>query len=248
MNGNTLWADLTCHRVALLTPEALLRVGLSPAAKDPGSRRAAPMPRVREEGAGGRVDQVAGAERVIRAVVSRVPRPWGRGKERPRVGDRKCLGASASSETGRWLRRRGRERGEDAGGRLDDPAPRPFWCADGRGRTIVRSRSRYSGPMLSGSGVTMPTHPGPFRAGNLGRRGECGFVRVRPQPRLLLPGRRIGYRVHRPRVGSDSGAQYRVLACRRQDLMRFWGWSRRDRGRGRCLSGKGGDIFIRRRD
>src|ERR1700720_2817232 len=49
-----------------------------------------------------------------------------------RVGDRKFLGASASSETGRWLRRRGRERGEDAGGRLDDPAPRPFRCADGR--------------------------------------------------------------------------------------------------------------------
>jgi hypothetical protein len=31
--------------------------------------------------------------------------------------------------------------------------------------------------------------------------------------------------------------------------MSFWGWwFRRDRGRGRCLSGKGGGIFIRRRD
>ena len=31
--------------------------------------------------------------------------------------------------------------------------------------------------------------------------------------------------------------------------MSFWGWwFRRDRGRRRCLSGKGGGIFIRRRD
>jgi hypothetical protein len=30
--------------------------------------------------------------------------------------------------------------------------------------------------------------------------------------------------------------------------MPFWGWSRRDRGRGRCLSGKGGGNFIQRRD
>ena len=29
------------------------------------------------------------------------------------------------------------------------------------------------------------------RVGNPGRHGDCGFVRVRPQLRLLLPGRRI---------------------------------------------------------
>jgi hypothetical protein len=45
-----------CHHVALLTPEALLRVGLSPAAKVLDCQRAAAVPRVREEEAGRRVD------------------------------------------------------------------------------------------------------------------------------------------------------------------------------------------------
>jgi hypothetical protein len=41
---------------ALLTPEALLRVGLSPAAKVLDLKGRAPVPRVREEGAGGGFD------------------------------------------------------------------------------------------------------------------------------------------------------------------------------------------------
>lgn len=53
-----------CHHVALLAPEALLRVGLSPGAKVLDLKGQAPVPRVRKEGAGGRLDQVAGAERV----------------------------------------------------------------------------------------------------------------------------------------------------------------------------------------
>ena len=36
---------------------------------------AAAVSRLREEGTGGRLDQVEGAERVIRAVISRVPVP-----------------------------------------------------------------------------------------------------------------------------------------------------------------------------
>ena len=50
-----------CHHVALLTPEVLRRAGLSPAAKV--LDRAVPVPRVREEGASGRFDQVEGAGR-----------------------------------------------------------------------------------------------------------------------------------------------------------------------------------------
>ena len=38
-----------CHHVALLTPDALLRVGLSPAAKVLDLKGAAPLSRVRKE-------------------------------------------------------------------------------------------------------------------------------------------------------------------------------------------------------
>jgi hypothetical protein len=50
-----------CHHVALLTPEALLRAGLSPATKVLDLKGAAAVPRVRAEEASGRLDQVAGA-------------------------------------------------------------------------------------------------------------------------------------------------------------------------------------------
>jgi hypothetical protein len=49
-----------CHHVALLTPEVLLRGGLSPTAKGARSQRPAPVSRLRSEGASGRFDQVAG--------------------------------------------------------------------------------------------------------------------------------------------------------------------------------------------
>ena len=47
-----------CHHVALLTPEALRRVGLSAAAKVLDLKGAAPVPGVRKEGAGGGFDQM----------------------------------------------------------------------------------------------------------------------------------------------------------------------------------------------
>jgi hypothetical protein len=90
-----------------------------------------------------------------------------------------------------------------------------FRSTDRRRRTTVGSGLRYPGPLLSGSGVAMPTDPGPFRVGNPGRHGGCGFVRVRPQLRLVLPGRRIK-RVRRHRVGAGSRAQCRALPCRRR--------------------------------
>jgi hypothetical protein len=46
-----------CHHVTLLTPEALLQQGLSPSAKV--LERAAPVPRMGEEGAGGGFGEVA---------------------------------------------------------------------------------------------------------------------------------------------------------------------------------------------
>ena len=48
-----------CHHVALLPPEALLRAGLRPAAKVLRPQRAAALPRVRQEGAGGGLGEVA---------------------------------------------------------------------------------------------------------------------------------------------------------------------------------------------
>jgi hypothetical protein len=54
----------SCHHVALLTREALRRVGLSPAAKVLDLKGRFRVPRMRKEGAGGGLDQVAGAERV----------------------------------------------------------------------------------------------------------------------------------------------------------------------------------------
>jgi hypothetical protein len=55
-----------CHHVALLPPEALLRVGLSPGAKGPRSQRAAAVSGLREEGSGGGFGEVAGAGGVSR--------------------------------------------------------------------------------------------------------------------------------------------------------------------------------------
>jgi hypothetical protein len=81
------------------------------------------------------------------------------------------------------------------------------------------------------------------RVGNPGRRGECGLVRVRPQPRLLLAGRPIECCVRRPRVGSGGQARCRALACRRQDIRRLW----EDRAR-RRLDGGGCRIQNRRGD
>jgi hypothetical protein len=47
--------------VALLTPEALLRVGPSPAGQGSRPQAASPVPRLREEGAGGGFDEAARA-------------------------------------------------------------------------------------------------------------------------------------------------------------------------------------------
>jgi hypothetical protein len=59
--GDPVKADCTaCHQVALLTPEALLRGGLSPEAKVLDLKRASPVPRVREEGENGGFGQVGG--------------------------------------------------------------------------------------------------------------------------------------------------------------------------------------------
>jgi hypothetical protein len=97
--------------------------------------------------------------------------------------------------------------------------PCPLRSANGWRRATLSSGSRHRGPTLSGSGVAMPTQASPFRVGNTGRRGECALVRVRPQPRLLLTGRRTECRVRHPRVRSDSRARCRVLGCRLQDIV-----------------------------
>jgi len=76
---------------------------------------------------------------------------------------------------------------------VDDPVPGFLRSTDGLRQTIVTC----SMPMPLGCGVAMPTASGPFRLGNPGRRSGCGFVRVRPQPRQLLAGRRIECRVRR---------------------------------------------------
>jgi hypothetical protein len=81
------------------------------------------------------------------------------------------------------------------------------------------------------------------RVGNPGWRGECGLVRVRPQPRLLLAGRPIECCVRRPRVGNGGQARCRAFACRRQDIRRLW----EDRAR-RRLDGGGCRIQNRRGD
>ena len=47
-----------------LTPEALLRAGLRPTAKGSRPESAAPVPRVREQGASGGFGEVAGAGRL----------------------------------------------------------------------------------------------------------------------------------------------------------------------------------------
>jgi hypothetical protein len=80
-----------CHHVALLTPEALLRAGLSAAAKVLDSKGGS-VPRVRKEGAGGGFGEGAGAGRVSARSGQRGVRfagpvaPPFRGKERRRVG------------------------------------------------------------------------------------------------------------------------------------------------------------------
>ena len=51
-------------RLDRVRPEALLRVGVSPAAKVLDLKGAAPLPRMRKEGEGGGFDQVAGAKRL----------------------------------------------------------------------------------------------------------------------------------------------------------------------------------------
>jgi hypothetical protein len=62
--GDFVKADCAaCHHVAPLTPEALLRAGLSRAAKVLDLKRRLRC-RVREEGAGDSFDRVAGAGRV----------------------------------------------------------------------------------------------------------------------------------------------------------------------------------------
>jgi hypothetical protein len=50
-----------CHHIALLTPEALLRAGLIPAAKGSRSQRVAPVSGLWQEGASGRFGEVARA-------------------------------------------------------------------------------------------------------------------------------------------------------------------------------------------
>jgi|HubBroStandDraft_6_1064221.scaffolds.fasta_scaffold40487_2 hypothetical protein len=55
-----------CHHVALLPPEALMRVGLSNRREGARSQRAAALSGLREEGSGGGFDQVAGAGGVSR--------------------------------------------------------------------------------------------------------------------------------------------------------------------------------------
>jgi hypothetical protein len=104
----------------------------------------------------------------------------------------------------------------------------------------------------------MPTDPGPLRAGNRARSGECGIVRVRPQPPQLSVGRRIGcrVRVRLRRVGNGGGQGGPRLApvCGRQDRLRFRGSCWGDRRRGRsgmghlCLNGGGCGIRFRARD
>jgi hypothetical protein len=60
MAGRTLKVYCAaCHHVALLTPEALLRAGLSARIQGSRPQRAAPMPRMWEEGAGGGFGEVA---------------------------------------------------------------------------------------------------------------------------------------------------------------------------------------------
>src|SRR6516162_6540447 len=102
---------------------------------------------------------------------------------------------SASFETGGspWRWGRGREEGEKAGGRPDDPAPGPLRSADTWRRRTSGSRLRYGGPMSAGSFVTMTTDPSSFRVGDYGRRDECRLGRRRH----LSPVRRTGYRARR---------------------------------------------------
>jgi hypothetical protein len=194
-------------------------------------------PRWREEGAGGGFDQVAGTGRVIRAVISRVPVPG--------VGGRsdRGLGTGSALAHQRVLKPGG---GCEGGGEREARMPVADWTIQrqafsgplrgGGGRSLVPS-SRYPGPMLSGSAVAMPTDPGPLRAGNRARSGECGIVRVRPQPPQLSVGRRIGcrVRVRLRRVGNGGGQRGPRLApvCGRQDRLRFRGscWGDRRRGR-----------------
>src|ERR1700730_15456631 len=90
-----------CDHIALLTPEALLRAGLRPTAKDLDLK--GPL---RCRGRGTQARAVVSMRWRARARHPgrdyHRPRPWGRGNARPGARDRKCLGASASSETGRW--------------------------------------------------------------------------------------------------------------------------------------------------
>jgi hypothetical protein len=62
--GDFVKVDSAARHHVTLTPEALLRVGLSAAAKGSRPQSAAALPRVREEGAGGGFGEVAGTGRV----------------------------------------------------------------------------------------------------------------------------------------------------------------------------------------
>jgi hypothetical protein len=113
---------------------------------------------------------VAGAGRVIRAVISRVPVPG--------VGGRsdRGLGTGSALAHQRVLKPGGGCEGE---GEREARMPVADWTIQrqafsgplrgGGGRSLVLPSSRYPGPMLSGSAVAMPTDPGPLRAGNRAR-------------------------------------------------------------------------------
>jgi hypothetical protein len=61
--GDLIKVDcVACHHVALLAPDFLLRLGLSPETKA-RPQRAGPVPGMREERAGGGFDQVARGSR-----------------------------------------------------------------------------------------------------------------------------------------------------------------------------------------
>jgi hypothetical protein len=90
--------------------------------------------RLREEGAGGRLDQVEGAERVIRAVVSLCPRPWGRGRS-----DR-GLGTGSALAHQRVLKPGG---GCEGGGEREARMPVADWT--------IQCHAR-SGPLMAGGG------------------------------------------------------------------------------------------------
>jgi len=92
------------------------------------------VPRMRSEGAGGRLDQVAGAERVIRAVISSVPVPG--------VGGRsdRGLGTGSALAHQRVLKPGG---GCEGGGEREARMPVADWTIQ---------RQARSGPLAAGGG------------------------------------------------------------------------------------------------